>query len=253
MHLLDHVLVLLLVFVSPVWDWFDTHALKANPTRERRLRYYKQTIAILSIAAAVACWAHGIHSFLTLQGLGIDSPLLQRRSWLWWLLLIFVLLAVLLQWALPVAQILVKYRKLPYLEMQQLQPLRFVLPACSLERRWYTVLGVTAACSEELLVRGFLFRYLHTSPFHLGLGLAVLTTAVVFGANHIYQGIKGSIVTGVTGLVFTGILLVTGSLWPGMVFHALTNLSVLLYWRPKPAQPNQTIQRTAGRPGSSPS
>jgi membrane protease YdiL (CAAX protease family) len=63
----------------------------------------------------------------------------------------------------------------------------------------------------------------------------VLAAAVIFGANHIYQGIKGAVVTGVTGLIFTAILLVTGSLWPGMLFHAVTNLSVLLYWRPKPA------------------
>jgi membrane protease YdiL (CAAX protease family) len=244
MHVVDHLLVLWLVFVSPVWDWFDTRVLKGNPTPQRRLRYYKQTIAILVIAAGVACWTHGLHSLLTLHGLGIEEPLLQRRSWLWWLLLVFVLLAVFVQWALPVTQILVKYRKLRYLEMQQLQPLRFVLPASPLQRRWYAALGVAAACSEELLVRGFLLRYLHTSPFHLGLGLAVLVTAVVFGANHIYQGIKGAIVTGVTGLIFTAILLVSGSLWPAMLFHALTNLSVLVYWRPKPAENGVPKSRT---------
>ena len=234
-HLVDHLLIFLLVFVSPAWDWFDTRALKANPTSQGRLRYYRQTIVILVLAAGVACWAHGLHAFLSLQGLGIDEPLLRRPSWLWWLLTVFVLFAVLLQWALPVAQILVKYRKLPYLEMQQLQPLRFVLPATPRERYWYAVLSVTAACTEELLVRGFLLRYLHTSPFHLGLWPAILIAAVVFGANHIYQGLKGAIVTGVTGLVFTAILLVSGSLWPGMLFHALTNLSVLLYWRPRPS------------------
>jgi CAAX protease family protein len=236
MHLVDHLLVVWLIFVSPIWDWFDTRALKAHPTGRRRLRYYWQTIIILAVGAAVACWSHGIGSFVTLNALGIHEALLERHSWLWWLLTILVLLYVLLQWALPVTQILVKYRKLPYLEMQQLQPLRFVLPASPLERRWYAVLGVAAAFCEELLVRGFFLRYLHTSPFHLSLAAAVLLAAVVFGANHIYQGIKGAIVTGVTGLVFTAILLVTGSLWAGMVFHAVTNLSVLLYWRPKPVQ-----------------
>lgn len=212
----------------------DTRALKANSTRKTRLRYYRQTIVILAVAAAIACWSHGISSYLTLGGLGIHEPLLERYSWLWWLLAAVVILWVALQWALPVAQILVKYRKLPYLEMQQLQPLRFVLPASPNERHWYAALGVTAAFCEEILVRGFFLRYLHTSPFHLGLGWAVLVAGVVFGANHIYQGIKGAIVTGVTGLVFTAILLVTGSLWPGMVFHAVTNVTVLLYWRPKP-------------------
>jgi membrane protease YdiL (CAAX protease family) len=233
-HLVDHILVLLLVAVSPLWDWLDTRALKANPSGQARLRYYKQTIVILSVAAIVACWTAGIRSLLSLDGIGIHEPLLTAFSWLWWLLTVLVLLAVIVQWALPVAQILIKYRNRPFLEMQQLQPLRFVLPASPLERRWYAGMSVTAAVCEELLVRGFLLRYLHTSPFHWPLGWAVLTAAVIFGVNHLYQGIKGAVVTGVTGLIFSAILLVTGSLWPGMVFHALTNLSVLLYWRPKP-------------------
>lgn len=236
MHLVDHLLVFWLVFVSPVWDWLDTRALKTHSTRKTRLRYYRQTIVILVFAAGVACWSNGIESFLTLDAIGIHEPLLERHSSLWWLLTVLVLIAVLLQWALPVTQILVKYRKLPFLEMQQLQPLRFVLPASPSERRWYAALGVTAAFCEEVLVRGFFLRYLHTSPFHLGIVWAVVVAGVVFGANHIYQGIKGAIVTGVTGLVFTAILLVTGSLWLGMVFHAVTNLSVLVYWRPKPVQ-----------------
>lgn len=234
MQLVDHLLVVWLVLVSPIWDWLDTRALKAHPTGRRRLRYYWQTIAILALGAAVACWSHGISSFLTLGALGINEPLLDRHSWVWWLLTIVVLLWVLLQWALPVTQILVKYRKLPYLEMQQLQPLRFVLPASRLERHWYAALAVSAAFCEELLVRGFFLRYLHASPFRLPLMTAILVAAVVFGANHIYQGIKGAIVTGVTGLIFTAILLVTGSLWAGMILHAVTNLTVLLYWRPKP-------------------
>ncbi len=238
MPIIDNILVVALVFVSPVWDWLDTRSLQKNPTSRKRLRYYKQTIFLLATGAAVACWSHGIGAFLTLRSLGIQEPLLETRSWLWWLLLGFVVAAIVLQWALPVSQILIKYRNLRYLEMKQLQPLRFVLPASRAERRWYIALSITAACSEEILVRGFLFRYLHTSPFQMGLWVTILITAVVFGANHIYQGLKGAIVTGVTGLVFTAILLVTGSLWPGMVFHAITNLTILLYWRPKPRQMN---------------
>ena len=47
-HLVDHVLGLLLVVVSPVWDWLETRALKANPRSAPRLRYYQQTIVILA-------------------------------------------------------------------------------------------------------------------------------------------------------------------------------------------------------------
>jgi membrane protease YdiL (CAAX protease family) len=37
----------------------------------------------------------------------------------------------------------------------------------------------------------------------------------------------------VGGLVFTVILLVSGSLLAGMLFHALADVSLLLYWRPR--------------------
>jgi uncharacterized protein len=62
-----------------------------------------------------------------------------------------------------------------------------------------------------------------------------LTSALIFGAHHLYQGRRGFLSTAILGLVFTAVLLVTGSLWAGMVFHAAIDLSILLYWRPKPA------------------
>jgi uncharacterized protein len=103
------------------------------------------------------------------------------------------------------------------------------------ERRWFAALSITAGFSEELLFRGFLLRYLHTMPLHLPFVWAVLTSALIFGAHHLYQGRQGFLSTAILGLVFTAVLLVTGSLWAGMLYHAATDLSVLLFWRPKPA------------------
>ncbi|HZQ24934.1 MAG TPA: CPBP family intramembrane glutamic endopeptidase [Terriglobales bacterium] len=232
---IGNLLAVWLIFVSPVWDWWDTRALKAAPTSKARLRYYAQTIAILALSATTACVTVGFNALFTAKGVGIHEPLLEGRSWLWWSLLILFLLFAIFQWLLPVTQVIVKYRELRYIEMAQLRPLRFVLPASAIEGRWYAALALTAAISEELLVRGFLIRYLHTFPFHVPLLPAVICSAVIFGLNHIYQGGKGAVVTGITGLIFTSIFLVTGTLAAGMLFHAVTNLSVLLYWRPKPA------------------
>jgi membrane protease YdiL (CAAX protease family) len=128
-----------------------------------------------------------------------------------------------------------KYRKRPFLEPKQLESLRFFLPASTVERRWFAALSITAGFSEELLFRGFLLRYLHTSPLHFPFGWAALTSALIFGAHHLYQGRQGFLSTAILGLVFTAILLVTGSLWAGMVYHAAIDLSILLFWRPKPA------------------
>ncbi len=116
----------------------------------------------------------------------------RTHSWAWWLLAALIAIIVLLQLVLPVVQVSVKYRKRPYLELRQLESLRFFLPSSSLERRWFAVLSLTAGFCEELLFRGFLLRYLHNAPLHLELLLATLAAAVVFGTHHFYQGVKDS-------------------------------------------------------------
>jgi len=45
--------------------------------------------------------------------------------------------------------------------------------------------------------------------------------------------------TTILGLIFTAMLLVTGSLWIGMGCHAAIDMSLLLYWRPKPDTQDQ--------------
>ena len=235
MLLAAHLLAVFLVVVGPIWDYFETRPLKAHPSPQRRLRYYRITIIWLWVATFVACWVNGLGDLTTLRGLGIRAEWLQQRPWAWWLLSSLVVLFVLVQMVLPVLQVSIKYRNREFLEPRHLQPLRFFLPASSLERRWFAALCVTAGFCEELLFRGFLLRYLHTSPWHFGLAWASLLAALVFGSHHFYQGVKGFVSTSIGGLIFTLILLLTGSLWAGIAFHAATDLSLLLYWRPKPA------------------
>lgn len=236
MHIATHLLALFLVFVGPIWDYFETRPLKANPTPQARLRYYRQTFAWLWIAAGVACWSSGFGSLVTLRGLGIQASWLQSHRWAWWLLAALISLAVFLQLVLPVVQVSIKYRNRPFLEPRQFEPLRFFLPSSPLERSWFAALSITAGFCEELLFRGFLPRYLHTSFLHLGWFWAALIAAAVFGAHHLYLGVRGLVSSTAGGLLFTAILLVTGSLWLAMLFHAAIDLSFLYYWRPKPAE-----------------
>jgi membrane protease YdiL (CAAX protease family) len=230
-----NLLALFLIAIGPVWDYWETRSLRTHPSGAARLRYYRQTAAWLWIAACVACWADGFGGMVTLHGLGIDAAWLQEHRWSWYGLALLVGLALIVQLILPVVQVSVRYRDRKFLEPKQFEPLRFFLPNGSLERRWFATLSVTAGFTEELLFRGFLMRYLHTSPMHLPLVWAVVVSALVFGTHHLYQGRNGFISTAVTGLIFTTMLLVTGSLWMGMAYHAAVDLSLLLYWRPKSA------------------
>jgi uncharacterized protein len=229
----EALLALFLIVVGPIWDYIETGPLRATPSGALRMRFYVRTMVWLWLATSVAVWAEGFSSLMTLEGIGIHAEWLERHGWGWWVIAVLVLLVVLLQFALPVVQVSVKYRDREFLEPKQLEPMRFFLPASPKERGWFVLVSLTAGICEEILFRGFLLRYLHNSPLRLGLLAAVLIAAVVFGTHHLYQGMKGFVSTSIGGLVFTGVLLVTGSLWAGMVYHAATDMSLLLYWRPR--------------------
>ena len=75
---------------------------------------------------------------------------------------------------------------------------------------------------EELLYRGFLLWYLSRIT---ELWLAVVISALIFGAGHVYQGGKGMVRTACFGLVAAGLYLLTDSLWASMVLHAALDLT----------------------------
>jgi membrane protease YdiL (CAAX protease family) len=229
----QYLLMLFLVAVGPVWDYFDTKPLKGNPSSAARLGYYRRTILWLWTATAIAIWTTGWAGLFTLHGLGIRAAWLQTRSWAWWTLAALVTLFFLVQLVLPVVQVRLKYGNRPYLEPRQFESLRFFLPSTWAERRWFAALSVTAGFCEELLFRGFVLRELIVLPLHLGLAGPVILAAIAFASHHLYMGRAGFISTTVGGLVFTATLLVTGNLLACMILHALVDLSLLLYWRPR--------------------
>jgi membrane protease YdiL (CAAX protease family) len=77
--------------------------------------------------------------------------------------------------------------------------------------------SITAGFCEEVLFRGFLVWVLQPV---VGLWIAVGLAAVLFGVAHAYQGAAGVLRTGLLGLIFMAIVLLTGSLWPAIVLHA---------------------------------
>jgi membrane protease YdiL (CAAX protease family) len=97
-----------------------------------------------------------------------------------------------------------------------------MIPRTDAEYRWFAGVSLTAGICEEILYRGFLFAWV-TALLGPWAGLALTTLA--FGSAHLYQGPSGMVRTSVAGLVFGGLVLVGGSLWPAVLVHIVLDLT----------------------------
>jgi len=105
---------------------------------------------------------------------------------------------------------------------RQTEKLKRMLPRTRQDLNWFYGLSITAGVCEELLYRGFMIGYLQ------GLGLALIPAAVVssliFGFGHLYQGLRGMILTTAVGGFLAAVYLLSGSLLAGILIHALMDM-----------------------------
>jgi membrane protease YdiL (CAAX protease family) len=103
----------------------------------------------------------------------------------------------------------------------RMRPVAFLLPHTPHELRLFTALSITAGVCEELLFRGFMIWYLAHWTGELQ---AALISSLLFGLGHMYQGLRGILLTGGIGAFLSGIYLVSGSLVLPVVVHAMVDV-----------------------------
>jgi hypothetical protein len=95
---------------------------------------------------------------------------------------------------------------------------RRLAPQSLFESILWIALSVSAGICEEMIFRGYLQRqfvaWTRSAP------VGVLLSAVLFGAGHVYQGGKATVVIGVYGLMFGILAEVRQNLRPGIMTHA---------------------------------
>jgi membrane protease YdiL (CAAX protease family) len=228
------VLVVLPMLAGP----FERRFLHSNPSTAGKLAYYGMTMVALWTLTAAADWIFGVERLGHLQ-----SP---WRSWLPWASIagpvICVLLAgFFLMSLMPLVQSLrgPRWRR-AYAQAYRRHAEGFpgLLPDTAVERFGFVLLSLTAGVCEEALYRGFLIRYLHDGVPGLPLLLALAAASLAFGLAHLYQGGPGVIRTGLAGLAFGLLFLLSGSLIPGIVLHALVDLQGAYVLRPLPDPPS---------------
>jgi len=147
-----------------------------------------------------------------------------------WLISMGVLASVALTWNVAQTQIYHHQAKShatpqgPTPESPQQQQIKMarklmsLAPAGGLEIAAWGVLCLIVGFSEEVVFRGYLqsqgIGLLHSTV------LGVLFSALVFGAAHGYQGVRGVCLIGVYGALFSGVTLMRRNLLPGMIAHS---------------------------------
>jgi membrane protease YdiL (CAAX protease family) len=103
-------------------------------------------------------------------------------------------------------------------QVEMARKLMELAPANGIEIAAWGILCLIVGFSEEVIFRGYLqaqsIALLRRVPF------AVLLTAVIFGAAHGYQGVRGIVLISVYGALFSGIALLRKNLFPGMLAHS---------------------------------
>jgi CAAX protease family protein len=225
-----------LLVVAPAWDYYDTRRLKQSPTTESRVRYYRALCLWLWLAAAVAIATTGWRSILFIAPAPGEAPWLFQHAWAYYVVgaAIALLTAAVVLPYITVLRMSIRKQPRKYESAKLMQQLSYayLFPTTHYERRWWVVVALTAGIAEEILFRGFALRYLHTSPWHIDLTLAMLASCVVFGLQHLYQGWKGAVTTGLMGAVLALLFLVSGSLLLPMLLHAAMDLRLLIILPP---------------------
>lgn len=132
--------------------------------------------------------------------------------------------------------------------------LAFMLPHTAPEAGWFLALSTSAGFCEEFLYRGYLPWFF--APWLGDVG-AMALVVVLFGIGHAYQGRSGAVKATLAGAFMAALVLVTDSLIPAMIVHALIDIGsgTVGYWllRDYPGAPSTPVTEAADTPESAPS
>ena len=110
---------------------------------------------------------------------------------------------------------------------------QMLLPDTRTELQYFAALCTGSGVAEELVYRGFLMFLIAYYAPHLPTVMSVLIVSAVFGLGHAYQGWRGVMSTGFTGLILTILYVASGSILLPAVIHSAANLHVVvILWPP---------------------
>lgn len=218
MYIVDHLFILLLFVVQPIhgrisWARY-IRQIEAGASADP-VRLYVQT-AIMEWTALFALLVSWFLLGRPLADLGFTAP--GGTGFLLGCVIVALVTAYFLYAWRKTATMTTEERQK---EIESLGSLVHFLPLTARQLRHFDALSVTAGIVEEIVFRGFVIWYLaHAMP----VWAAVIVSSVFFGLVHSYQGAAGIVRTGLIGLSFALLYVLTGSIWLPIVGHIIFDM-----------------------------
>ncbi len=133
---------------------------------------------------------------------------------------------------------------------KRMRHIEVMLPHERAELPRFRALSLTAGVCEELLFRGYLIWYF---VHWLGLLPAAALSSALFGVGHLYQGVRGMLITALFGAFLAAVYLVSGSLLMPIAIHAAMDIhSGSLMLRAWEREREQALESRAGETVAAP-
>jgi membrane protease YdiL (CAAX protease family) len=190
--------------------------------RMKRMELYQKLVMGLWIPALVICIVAAF-GFFPWRGLGVGIRSFGCPAWLFYtccalagVYLVYVLLSFF--------TLRSGYKKGERLEQGIPERMRLMMPATAAEKKAWVFTSMLVGTAEEFLFRGFLFYgFLSVFPA-LPVYIVLILSTLLFGAGHLYQGPKEAIKPLVVGALFGLFYIAFGTIWPGVILHALQDI-----------------------------
>ena len=218
MTLLDHGLVFIIAIVYPIAGFVGFRRLLrrvAAGESINRSQLYRNTI-IGHWTLLLMCMAMWVGAARPWTALGFN---LQLNLW-------FAFAAALT--VLGIAALFMQLRQVKNATQEEINgfkerfgKLSIILPQNGNELARFYGLSITAGIVEEILWRGFLIWYLGQ---FMPLWVAALISVIGFGLAHAYQGVADLPQVTAVGAAFTGLYLLSGSIWLPIILHAAVDI-----------------------------
>lgn len=225
----DYGLMALIVVILPVRGYFENKKMQAELAAGNRSvipTAYKESMVGLWLIALLVLLVWGLFArpFSEL-GLVLDGSLPHVAA------MVIALLAT-IAFALQVLQVRRKLdAAVKFLDRIAATPaVERILPQNDREYRFFAWLSVTAGITEEIIFRGYLIAVF---AVFMPLWAAAAASLAIFTLAHLYQESAASLVrVMLIGATFTAIYLLSGSLVPAIILHAIVDLAAgILVWQ----------------------